>query len=157
METSQGGLLGQEGQRSDLPPPPRRTWRFSPGAWTVAALLAGGCVYVAVRDPNTHTTLPPCPFKAFTGWDCPGCGMTRATHALLHLDPVTAANHNLLFVIALPIVLWMLASWFLQESTGRGLPSVRWPVWATIAAGIGVVAFGVLRNLPAFSWLDAVA
>ncbi len=142
---------------AELPPPPPREWRFAPGPWAVAALLAGGCAYVALRDPSTNTTFPACPFKSFTGWDCPGCGMTRAAYSLMHLDVAGAANHNLLFVVALPLVLWMLADWFLRESSGRGLPTVRWPGWATIAVGAAVVAFGVLRNTAAFSWLDAVA
>lgn len=142
---------------AELPPPPPRVWRFNANAWAVAGLLAGTCAYVALRDPNTHTTLPPCPFKAATGLDCPGCGMTRAAYSLMHLDVVGAANHNLIFVLALPFVLWMLASWFLKESTGRGLPAIPWPRWTPIVAGIGVLAFAVMRNLPAFSWLDAVA
>lgn len=122
-----------------------------------AALLAGSCAYVALRDPNTQATLPACPFREFTGWDCPGCGMTRAAHALMHFDLPAAASHNLLLIVTLPILAWMFIGWFLRGSTGRGLPNVRWPNWATVAIGVGVVAFGVLRNVPAFSWLDALA
>ena len=34
--------------------------------------------------PTQHTFYPRCVFKASTGLDCPGCGLTRASHAVLH-------------------------------------------------------------------------
>ncbi len=142
---------------AELPPPPRRVWTLKANTVIAGTAIAAGCIYVGLRDPNTHTTLPPCPFKAMTGWDCPGCGMTRAAYALMHLDPVAAASHNLLFVIAFPAVLWMLVSWLLRESSGRGLPTMRVPDWAIVGVGVAVLAFGVMRNLSAFSWLDAIA
>jgi hypothetical protein len=46
-----------------------------------------------------------CPILALTGLPCPGCGITRASMALLELDLLTAFNLNQLFFIA-PLVLF---------------------------------------------------
>lgn len=35
-----------------------------------------------------------CLHKKLLGFDCPGCGMTRAIHSFLHLDFFKAANLN---------------------------------------------------------------
>lgn len=40
-----------------------------------------------------------CPIKFFTGISCPGCGMTRAWGALLHLDFAKAFYYHPLFFI----------------------------------------------------------
>jgi hypothetical protein len=45
-----------------------------------------------------------CPFLALTGLPCPGCGITRASMALLELDFLKAFGLNQLFFIA-PLVL----------------------------------------------------
>lgn len=127
--------------------------------WGLAALAAAGCAYVAVVDPNTSSLYPQCPFRAITGYDCPGCGITRALHAALRGDLVQAASHNLLLVIvALATVVWL--AWNLLR-TRRGRSPVRFslPPPATIAVGLAVAAFWVLRNLPMqpFHWLGSGA
>lgn len=43
--------------------------------------------------------MPKCPLKILTGYDCPGCGATRAMHAALHGDFISAIHYNL-FLIA---------------------------------------------------------
>ena len=103
-------------------------------------------------DPNAAgSPFPPCPFRAITGLFCPGCGITRALHALVHFDLARALAMNAMLVLSLPL----LAVMVLQGYTGRTLlPRAaarvvfdgRW--W--IAA---MAAFGVLRNVPAFAWL----
>jgi len=35
-----------------------------------------------------------CPFRALTGYPCPGCGMTRAFSALAHGEPLRAVLYN---------------------------------------------------------------
>jgi hypothetical protein len=67
--------------------------------WDLSILLASVLVVVAsmllTPDP-LHLSLfgwqlpPLCLFKALTGHDCPGCGLTRSFTYMGHLDPVVA-------------------------------------------------------------------
>lgn len=130
--------------------------RLSKAAPTL--LLGLGALAVALLllrfDPNAAgSVLPPCPFLALTGWLCPGCGSTRALHALLHGDVAQAMSMNPLLVVAMPLLAWMSLS-------AAGLP-VPWrrvvmpwaanpKLWLVVLLG-----FAVLRNLPwmPFAWL----
>src|SRR5438477_9825078 len=47
---------------------------------------------------------PKCPFRLVTGWQCPGCGSTRAFYQLLHLHPVAAFKLNPLIMLTLPFI-----------------------------------------------------
>ena len=49
----------------------------------VAAALGSGAV-LFFFDPAKHGFYPVCVFHALTGWNCPGCGATRAAYQLLH-------------------------------------------------------------------------
>lgn len=129
-------------------------------SWTLAAATAAGCAYVAIADPNKGSSwYPQCPFKALTGLDCPGCGVTRALHALLTGQPGRALDHNALVAIA--VVLG--AVWFGLSSLRRrrGLPplQVKHPTAWAVAAGVVVVGFWVVRNLSLgpFHWLGSGA
>ena len=140
---------------SDLPAhssAPLRTW-FPAAPIGTACGLAVATAYVGVVDPAQGSLVPPCPFRALTGWWCPGCGMTRATHHLLQGDVVGALRFNLLlpFVLTLIAIAWL--DWYGRTIGRRYTLEGRAPRWATTAA-IGVaVAFGVLRNLPGVDFL----
>lgn len=123
----------------------------------VGALAAAGTAVLAIGDPNT-TRVPLCPLKGLTGLDCPLCGSLRAVHSLAHLDVAGAADHNVVFTVAAPFLVAAWA-WWLAGSLGwvRPLPSDRLPGTARVVAVIGLLAFAVVRNLPAFSWLDSTA
>jgi hypothetical protein len=86
----------------------------------------------------------PCPLRAMTGLDCPLCGATRATFALLRGDVMTALDFNALYVSALPIVVVVAGFWLLRGAAPRWLDGSR-VVWALIAVA---VVFAVVRNLP---------
>jgi hypothetical protein len=74
--------------------------------------------------------LPLCPSAAVLGIPCPGCGLTRATLALLHGDLAAALRfHPLVFVLA-PIYLGLLATVAIGYVRGA-------PVWATVGAAPG--------------------
>lgn len=123
-------------------------------AWmALAAVVALAGVWVLrTFDPNAAGSFfPPCPFHELTGLFCPGCGITRALHALVHFDLARAVSMNALVVLSLPLLAVM--GW--QGFSGRALlPRAlarvafdgRWWIGA-------LVAFGVLRNLPWFAWL----
>jgi Protein of unknown function (DUF2752) len=124
----------------------------------IAPLVAGvalvmGCAVVGIVDPRGGPTI--CPFKLATGLDCPGCGGTRAAHDLMRGDLIGALDHNVLAVIAIPLILWGLFTWLTSALGGPKLrtfsPSTRW----TVVAVVVLVAFWVVRNLSfaPFHWL----
>jgi len=64
-------------------------------------------------DPLKYSFFPKCPFKAMTGYDCPGCGFQRAVHALLHGNFMQAIRYNLFLVIGVPYLLAVFAGNYL--------------------------------------------
>jgi uncharacterized membrane protein YhaH (DUF805 family) len=55
-------------------------------------------------SPEKTNWYPVCLFTRFTSLDCPGCGSLRSAHHLLHGQISRAADHNILFVLLLPII-----------------------------------------------------
>lgn len=52
----------------------------------------------------------PCPVRALTGFPCPGCGMTRATHLVLHGDLHGALAIHPLVLVLFPWALVLLVA-----------------------------------------------
>jgi hypothetical protein len=121
------------------------------------AAVLGGCVALALVDPASGP--PVCPFRALTGYDCPGCGGTRAAHQLLTGHLAAAADLNLLAVVAVPVLVWALWVGLVRAFGGPRLPtpsvSRRWG--ALVLAVVAV--FWVVRNIPGtpLSWLGTTA
>lgn len=69
-------------------------------AVTAAVLL----VVYACFDPAESDYFPQCAMKRLTGWECPGCGIQRALHALLHGRVSEAFAYNPFAFLALPYV-----------------------------------------------------
>lgn len=110
--------------------------------------LAAGAAYVAVQDPAEGGVFVPCPFRTLTGWWCPGCGLTRATHYLLRGQLADAFRFNLLVVFVVAAIALSWASWLLSVS-GRSLLGGRaLPRWTVAAMIVLAVAYAVARNLP---------
>jgi hypothetical protein len=131
--------------------------RSKAAPWIAGGLLLSGCVALALVDPSHGP--PICPFKALTGLDCPGCGGTRAAHSLFSGHLGEALNHNVLAVIAMPVLLWAI---FVELTKLLGGP--RWrgfslsPRWTAVAVVV-LAVFWVVRNLPIapFNWLGSGA
>lgn len=75
-----------------------KAWRIS----SAAVVAAVGAWILFTFPPTTSGFYPQCAFRHFTGLDCPGCGSTRALHALLHgrFGEAFAFNPFLFFIIA---------------------------------------------------------
>jgi hypothetical protein len=111
----------------------------------VASLGLLGAVVLYYVEPAQAAWLPRCPVHWLTGWHCPGCGSTRAAHALLHGDLRGALAYNALVVGGAPLaaVFWI---WGRRRYGPHwaSLVRMRWIVLAIAA----LVVFGVLRNVP---------
>ncbi len=86
-----------------------------------AILLLGGLVLVYACPPSQYGFYPLCPIKVLTGFSCPGCGSTRALHALLHLRFSEAFALNPLFTCASPVLSVWLTRIFLQSKGTHAL------------------------------------
>ncbi len=112
----------------------------------ILAFVAVGVVLWYVDPNQVGNPLPPCPSYWLTGLYCPGCGATRALHALLHGDIEKALSMNPVFVLALPIVL-LLIFHHATKLPARLIVMANFfsdaRPWACLLIG-----FAVLRNLP---------
>ena len=131
-------------------------WR---GAMRIAVLLSPIALALAVAAVYAvnpaRAAVPLCLVHAFTGLHCPGCGMTRALHALLHGDVALALRSNALLFVALPLLAYLFAAeWFKALRRKAVLPTGNVPkaLWVSVLAL--ALVFCVLRNLPVepFIW-----
>lgn len=134
-------------------PPSTRSRAWGPPLAVLGAAAAAAALLTVV-DPNQPGHLPGCPFKALTGWDCPGCGSTRALWALVHGDVPRALDHNVLTVLALPVLAIVWLRWTRRRVTGRPGATMLDP---RLVRGIAVlfVVFAVVRNLPGVPFLGS--
>ncbi|QDP85053.1 DUF2752 domain-containing protein [Chryseobacterium sp. SNU WT5] len=114
----------------------------------ISLLLGGGLLFYYWFNPQSESYLLKCPFKFFTGYDCPGCGSQRALHATLHGQFREAFSYNPLFIIALPYVLTgILFEWF---GLKYSYPKTRKILFGSTAiytvTGI-IILFFIIRNL----------
>ena len=133
---------------------PLRAWRPA----TVALVAAGlGAVLVGVWllrnfDPTAAGSwFPSCVFHDLTGLYCPGCGITRALHALVHFEFTRALAMNAFLIACLPLLALMAVQGLarkplMPQGVARVLFDGRW--WI-----VALLVFGVLRNLPGLAWL----
>lgn len=125
---------------------PRAAWH---GLWIVptTALLGFGLAMVYQIDPSQPgSPFPGCFFHQVTGWHCPGCGSTRAVHALLHFDVARALHMNALLLFTVPFMPGLILRQF------RPLPgwyeAIVKPVANVWFWLVLYLSFGILRNLP---------
>jgi Protein of unknown function (DUF2752) len=140
---------------SDLPadsPFGLRAW-LPRGPVRTACGLAAATAYVAAVDPSRRSLVPPCAFHALTGWWCPGCGMTRATHHLLHGDLVAALRYNALLPFVLTSIALVWFDWYARTVGTRRVLAGRVPAWAPSVAIVVAVTFAVVRNVPEVGFL----
>lgn len=122
-------------------------------AVALSALAVGLAAVVFFFNPSAHNFYPVCQFHRLTGLNCPGCGGTRALYALLHGHFAAALRDNAL-MLGTMIFLTMRGGWFaLNRYCGRAngdfFPA-KFLWWLLLV----ILAFTVLRNLPAFAFLS---
>ena len=110
--------------------------------------LIAGAVYIFVFEPGRSGFFPVCPFRALTGFTCPGCGTTRGLHKLFHGDVVGAFQLNPLMLLLLPILFFVLIRYTSAAMRGRSINVNRLDakyIWMLFAV---VLSFWIFRNTP---------
>ena len=67
-----------------------------------AVAILSALILVWLFDPSEAVWMPKCLVHSLTGWQCPGCGITRAAHAFLHGRFAEAFAYNRFFIISIP-------------------------------------------------------
>jgi len=123
----------------------------------VALLIGGGVAYTLLMDPTnaSASSTPTCLLRLLTGFDCPGCGGTRAAWYLMHGDLPAAARHHAPLVFATPFLAYMDVAWAAKKVFRRELVPLFRPRNLTVFVFLGAwLAFSIARNLPwaPFNW-----
>lgn len=94
--------------------------------------------YLRVRLPFL---MMPCLLRTFTGYYCPGCGGTRAMHALLHLQLWRSFCYHPLVPYGAAVYLWFMISHTIEKlSRHRLRVGMKWnPMWLWTALIILVI------------------
>ncbi|SEO26441.1 Protein of unknown function [Amphibacillus marinus] len=108
------------------------------------SLVGGGILYLKVLSPYFGIHIP-CPFYSVTGLYCPGCGITRASLAILNGDLHQAFRYNMVIFLVLPL---LLINYLLEQKGHRQASKLLLTSLLVIT-----ILFGILRNIPLFSYL----
>ncbi|MDD3155447.1 MAG: DUF2752 domain-containing protein [Victivallaceae bacterium] len=103
----------------------------------VVLLLLAAVTAIYYAEPGKSRFLPPCLFLEATHLYCPGCGNTRALHALLHGELLASLRCNILLlpgVLTAIVLLWK-PKLSMRKGVGLGILAI-------------VLGFAILRNLP---------
>jgi hypothetical protein len=138
------------------PAPGSASGRFTTRTQIVLAscACAGATAFLFALDPTRHAVYPQCFLYNATGIYCAGCGATRALYALLHGRLLDALHDNVLFIAALPLLLYVIGTHAVEAWRLNAWPSVEVDgrIWAHrgIAIMLLLLTFMLLRNLPGF-------
>ncbi|MBQ3408158.1 MAG: DUF2752 domain-containing protein [Clostridia bacterium] len=111
----------------------------------VISFVILGILFIIVLIRNNCRI--PCIVYKTTGLYCPGCGGTRMFLSLFKLDIYQAFRYNMLFTIAIPFfIIHFICKIFFKLK--YKIPNLVWFLLLII-----VILYGILRNIPYFSFL----
>lgn len=111
----------------------------------IGVLLVTGILY-GIFVMNTGIGIP-CIFNLITGYECPGCGVTRMCMAIMRLDFKAAYNYNKMLFLLSPALIYVFASQIYRyvRFDKTKLTKVQSIIIYIIAALL--VIWGIIRNL----------
>jgi hypothetical protein len=113
-----------------------------------AGVILAGFIMLLIFDPSAESFFPACPLYKTTGLACAGCGLTRATHAIIHGDFYRALRYNVLS----PFVMLLLGYTWLSLSSsairGRALSFGFLHGRTSTVILVILFAFSIARNIP---------
>lgn len=93
----------------------------------------------------------PCLFHKLTGFYCPGCGISRMFISIFKLEFYQAFRYNsLVFILLICSLGYFVIDFFFFKKNNKHfqLPNAMYIILLTV-----VLLFGILRNIPFFSFL----
>ena len=96
-------------------------------------------------------TFLPCIINKITGLYCPGCGITRMLLSILKLDFYQAFRYNpLLFIFLILFIVYQIIKLITIQFFNK---DIKLNNYVYIFLLIITIGFGVIRNIPIFSYL----
>lgn len=108
--------------------------------------LTGAATYLFFFEPGRSGFFPVCPFRALTGFNCPGCGTARGLHQLLHGNVLAAFELNPLLVLVLPLLGYALIAYTRSAITGHATPQFSLAPKYGWLLTVLILGFWVFRN-----------
>jgi hypothetical protein len=130
-----------------------RQMMIAGGVWLSLAAISVFLFFFNPASP-ANQFFPKCPFRMVTGFQCPGCGSTRACYHLLHLDLIAAFKLNPLMVLTLPFIIYGLLGYTKSALTGQPQRRVFIPplyLWGWLVA---MILFWIFRNTPWYPFVS---
>ena len=90
----------------------------------------------------------PCIFHKITGLYCPGCGITRAIKSLIKGDIYSSFRNNMLLYIVVPLIFVLQV---VNKVSNIKIKRINNVIFVFLL--IFTIGYGILRNIPAFSYL----
>lgn len=120
----------------------------------MVAVLGLLSLFVAVYyyfDPSEKSFFPSCPLKTLTGYDCAGCGVQRALHAILQGNWRAAWVLNPLFLLLLPVSLfYLIIIIFRNHRVMRNWYGIFFGRAITFVLIVIILVFSLFRNTAAY-------
>ena len=118
---------------------------------SAAIILAIGIAYY-IFVKITHLGIP-CVFNLITGLHCPGCGISRMFISLASLNFKVAFQYNAFVMVIGPIAAIFVLRHYIKYILSGNQKSDKLETVLLIIALVLAIAFGILRNIPTFSFL----
>ena len=116
--------------------------------WVSLAVLGLCFAAYMLRETGGAGWMPGCVFRKVTGFECPGCGMTRATYATLHGRIGDAFRFNPVGMVLFPLAMIGFAIEVAGWVRGKPLPFRLNPGrWGATAIGAILILWWIGRNV----------
>lgn len=119
----------------------------------LAVGLTAGVIYFLLTQLGFAI---PCIFHRITGFYCPGCGVTRMCINIIKLDFYSAFRSNPAIFVIIPFLAVIFA---VRTYSVLKYGIAKQKIWMTvieITSIIILIIFGILRNIPVFSFLAPI-
>ncbi len=89
-----------------------------------------------------------CPIHFVTGLYCPGCGLTRMLFAIIKLDFYQAFRFNpLVFILLVIYIIYFIIKYIFKAN-------IKIPNRVSYSLIVVLIIYGIIRNIPLFSYLQ---